>query len=407
MRKWNLSALLALVVIFSMSIPAMAADKAPDAPVPVEATPEVPMAAADEPAAIATTANGWVSEGGSWYYYKNGQRVYNDWLQDGGVWYFMDPDGKMLEGFAQIDLGRADDGWYYFSEKHDGTYGHVMTGWQVINGSWRYFNPKHDGTYGRMVTNDWLLDGGVWYFLDPDGKMLEGLTQIDLGRGDDGWYYFSEKHDGTYGHVMTGWQWFDGGWSTDENGWDVWVSGAWYYFDPQHNGTFGRAYDNGWNKIGGEYYYFYDDGKMARNTVVDGYHVDGNGVRSEKETVKEPWFTDEEIRRAEQELYEYAKEKYGLKAQKRTGTYAHDYYFGLDWAYPTIDGMMLKADNEYDGLIEYGKFCVDQTYKMWAGGRANYGDVGITYEYDDVYNHWGYGNWGYHIYVFYGTSGLL
>ena len=383
--KKALSILLSIVAVtIVLCIPAMAADEAPDAPVPVEAEPEVPIVAADESAAIAAAANGWVSEGGSWYYYKNGQRVYNDWLLDRGVWYFLDPDGKMLEGFAQIDLGRADDGWYYFSEKHDGTYGHVMTGWQVINGSWRYFNPKHDGTYGRMVANDWLLDRGVWYFLDPNGKMLEGFAQIDLGRADDGWYYFSEKHDGTYGHVMTGWQRFDG---------------TWYYFNPKHDGTFGRAYDNGWKKIGGKYYYFYNNGKMAANTIVDGYHVDSNGVRGEKEKVEGPWFTDEELRRAEDEIFEYAKEKYNLQAQMRTGGYGHDFYFGLDWSYTTLDGLKLKSDNEYDGLVEYGKFIADQTLRMWAGGRAKYGDVGIKYEYDDVYN-----QWGYHIKMYYGSD---
>ena len=383
--KKALSILLSIIAVtIVLCVPALATGEAPDAPMPVEAAPEVPMAAADEPAAIAAAASGWVSEGGSWYYYKNGERVHNDWLLDRGVWYFLDQDGKMLEGFAQIDLGRVDDGWYYFSEKHDGTYGHVMTGWQVVNGSWRYFNPKHDGTYGRMVANDWLLDGGVWYFLDPDGKMLEGLSQIDLGRGDDGWYYFSEKHDGTYGHVMTGWQWIDG---------------VWYYFNPQHNGKFGRAYDNGWNKIGGEYYYFYDDGKMAASTVVDGYHVDGDGVRGEKEKVEGPWFTDEELRRAEDEIYKYAEEKYGLKLRERNGAYGHDFYFGLDWSYATLDGLKLKSDNEYDGLVEYGKFIADQTLRMWAGGRANCGDVGIEYEYDDIYGHW-----GYHIYVFYATG---
>ena len=174
--------------------------------------------------------------------------VTNDWLLDKGVWYFLDPDGIMMEGFAQIALGRSDDGWYYFSEKHDGTYGHVMTGWQAIGGSWYYFNPKHNGTFGRMVTNDWLLDKGVWYFLDPDGKIMEGLSEIALGRGDDGLYYFSEKHDGTYGHVMTGWQTIDG--NT-------------YYFNPKHNGTFGRAYAGGTYTISGRSYTFDEGGRLT------------------------------------------------------------------------------------------------------------------------------------------------
>ena len=192
---------------------------------------------------------GWKTIDGVWYNFgKSGAMVSDDWLKDGSVWYFMDPDGKMLEGLSQIDLGRADDGWYYFSEKHDGTYGHVMAGWQKINDTWYYFNPKHNGTYGKMVSNDWLKDGGVWYFMDPDGKMLEGLSKIDLGRADDGLYYFSEKHDGTYGHVLDGWQKID----------DVW-----YYFNPKHNGTYGRAYVDGTFTIDGKSYTFDADGKLV------------------------------------------------------------------------------------------------------------------------------------------------
>ena len=194
-------------------------------------------------------SNGWKHIGGAWYYFeKSGAMVSNNWEYDAGVWYFVGSDGKMLEGFAEIDLGRADDGWYYFNEKHDGTFGHMMTGWQYINGTWYYFNPKHDGTFGRMVTNDWIYDGGVWYFVGPDGKMMEGLSQIALGRIDDGLYYFNEKHDGTYGHVMTGWQT---------------VGGNTYYFNPRHNGTFGRAYVNGTYTINGKSCIFDENGRLV------------------------------------------------------------------------------------------------------------------------------------------------
>ena len=194
------------------------------------------------------TKNGWYWDNGVWRYSKNGKLVTNDWLYSGGVWYFMDPDGKMMEGFSEIALGRSDDGWYYFSEKHDGSYGHVMTGWQYLNGTWYYFNPKHNGAFGRMVANAWLYDRGVWYFMGTDGKMYEGLTRIDLGRSDDGLYYFSEKHDGTYGHVMTGWRT---------------INGSRYYFDPNHNGFYGRAYANGTYKIGGRSYTFDAGGKLV------------------------------------------------------------------------------------------------------------------------------------------------
>ena len=190
---------------------------------------------------------GWQVIDGGWYYFdkKSGAMLHDKWLYD-GAWYFLDPDGRMKEGFDQIALGRSDDGWYYFNEKHDGSYGRMMTGWQYINGTWYYFNKAGKWPQGKMVANAWLYDAKVWYFMGPDGKMYEGLTRIDLGRSDDGLYYFSEAHDGTYGHVMTGWRT---------------INGSRYYFDPNHNGFYGRAYAGGTYKIGSRSYTFDAQGR--------------------------------------------------------------------------------------------------------------------------------------------------
>ena len=173
---------------------------------------------------------GWGYVDAEWYYFDNtGRMVTGDWAQDSRGWYFLGADGKMMSGFREINLGRADDGWYYFNTKHDGSYGRVLSGWQLINGDWYYFNEKHNGTYGRMVTSDWAVDSKYWYFLGPDGKMLTGLREINLGRADDGLYYFNTKHDGTYGRMMTGWQTIDGNL---------------YFFETRHNGSFGKAFTN-------------------------------------------------------------------------------------------------------------------------------------------------------------------
>ena len=34
-----------------------------------------------------------------------------------------------------------------------------------------------------------------------------------------------------------------------------------------------------WLEVEGKWYYFHPDGTLARNTVIDGYEVDENGVR--------------------------------------------------------------------------------------------------------------------------------
>ena len=67
-------------------------------------------------------------------------------------------------------------------------------------------------------------------------------------------YYFNEK-----GWMVTGW---------------IQLDGVCYYLNPDS----GKAV-TGWQWIGDKYYYFsYEDGSMARDTVIDGYYVDADGV---------------------------------------------------------------------------------------------------------------------------------
>ena len=453
--------------------PLMAAAVEPEEEAAIE--PAAPIAMEDElmadvPATVAATANGWVKEDGSWYYYKNGTMLQDYWLfgegSANGLWYYLGKDGKMATGFQYVEnpngtgwfmfqdtnyngcegallsgwqaTGVAGTGW--FETRHNGHFGEctwtsawgdydrstntwsnggpsgsttppapshpangwftddngskyyyknnkAVTGWQYIEGTYYYFN----GT-GKMVTGDWAQDGNGWYFLGADGKMLDGLRNIDLGRADDGLYYFNPEHDGTFGKVLTGWQWVDG---------------YWYYFNPKHNGTFGRAFDNGWNSIGGKYYYFYSDGKMAANCDVDGYHVNSDGSRGDK--VAGPWLTDEQVAQAEQEIWAYAAETYGLE-YKAGGGYADIYYYGLAtsengfaplYAGTTgvYNGKGLNATTEYGGLVELGKALADVTYREsgWSGGKAVKGNIKIMYEYNSLY-----GMYGYHVYACYG-----
>lgn len=195
--------------------------------------------------------SGWIDINGNWYYFNEkhdgtyGRMVIGDWAQDRYGWYFLDANGKMMSGFSEIDLGRSDDGWYYFNPKHDGSFGRVLCGWQYIDGDWYYFNEKHDGTWGRMVTGNWARDAKYWYFLGEDGKMLSGLKEINLGRSDDGLYYFNTSHDGTYGRMMTGWQT---------------INGNLYYFETRHNGTYGAAFRNSIWTINGWFCAFDEDG---------------------------------------------------------------------------------------------------------------------------------------------------
>ncbi len=206
--------------------------------------------------------NGWIMEDGEWFFYEKDVKVTNAWREDKGNWCFLGPDGRMLVGLQEISLGDSSDGWYYFSPKHDGTCGYMLTGWQQIDGVWYYFSKAHDGTYGRMVTDQWQEDNGQWCFLGADGRMLEGLQLISLGQSSDGWYCFSTEHDGTCGHMLTGWQQIDG---------------DWYYFNEKHDGAYGRMIHNQWQAGGNVWKYLGDDGRVATGLrwVMDGKPDDG------------------------------------------------------------------------------------------------------------------------------------
>lgn len=75
----------------------------------------------------------------------------------------------------------------------------------------------------------WIFVNGRWYYLGTDGKMQRGWVHLD-GK----WYYLGQNPDGA---MMQGW---------------VQISGAWYYF--------------------------YNDGTMAVNTMIDGWHIGSNGA---------------------------------------------------------------------------------------------------------------------------------
>lgn len=82
------------------------------------------------------------------------------------------------------------------------------------------YKSNEDGT--------WYQRGSTWYFLRNNGVYSTGLNAID-----NKWYYMEKD-----GSMQTGW---------------IYYSGKWYYFYP---GT----------------------GSMAKDTIIDGYKIDSNGV---------------------------------------------------------------------------------------------------------------------------------
>lgn len=105
-----------------------------------------------------------------------------------------------------------------------------------------------NGTSTSSVAKGWILNNGQWFYINEKGNKDTGWNQI---KGI--WYYLDSN-----GIMKTGWQ----------N-----VNGQWYYLDS--NGEM----KTGWIKnSNGKWYYLYDSGAMAKNTVINGYKLDSNGV---------------------------------------------------------------------------------------------------------------------------------
>ncbi len=91
------------------------------------------------------------------------------WKQDAnGIWSYTSTEtfrntwGYIANPYAHEGQNQAD--WFYFDQ-----YGHMLTGWQFINGKWYYLNPTKDGTLGACfigpgkTPDGWEVDAsGAW-----------------------------------------------------------------------------------------------------------------------------------------------------------------------------------------------------------------------------------------------------
>ena len=196
----------------------------------------------------------------NWNYFKlDGQQAYEEWVKAlDGKWYYFDYDGNM-----------AHDGWlgtncknrwltYYFD--HNGHY--AENAWHNDGyGNWSY--SKVDGTQAK---EEWLVVDSQWYYFDDNGNMArDGWVNTLLHDGSKSKYYFDENghmvHDVIEKRIPT----------PDGSGVNT------YYFD--HNGNYIK---NAWHDDDNEKTYFKSDGKQAiyewvKATDGQWYYFDENG----------------------------------------------------------------------------------------------------------------------------------
>ena len=158
--------------------------------------------------------------------------------------------------------------------------------WKKIQGKWYYFNK--DG----IMLNDTIFDG---YILTSSGAMVDyGWSKLQ-----DKWYYANaygkisqqkwEKIGGVWYYfdqdgVMLSNTIFDGYLFTNSGAMaeNSWVKqdGQWYYALAS-----GKLIKNKWDKIGGTWYYFNKDAIMASNQWQGSYYLKDSGAMAEKEWI--------------------------------------------------------------------------------------------------------------------------
>lgn len=111
----------------------------------------------------AATSEGWVSEGGGWWYRTSDGGYETGWFPVNDKWYYANEKGWLQAGWQLID-----DKWYFLHDVHDSRYGEMETGWVKVGDNWFLLNDK-----GQMLTG-WQLVKGKWYYLEANGQMRTG-----------------------------------------------------------------------------------------------------------------------------------------------------------------------------------------------------------------------------------------
>lgn len=187
---------------------------------------------------------GWEQQSGVWYYrYADGTVQSNSWMALDDVWYRFDETGKMVTGWYVLD----EDIYYMAAD------GSMVMGWQKINNTWYYFYPDNGYAAPKgAAATDWQVVDGYYRYFTAQGAMVKGWIN-QAGR----WYYLNELEGNLEGAMLKGF---------------ITRNGKTYY-----TGEDGVML-TGWQKIEGSWRYFYEDGTMAMNTVIDGFPVDEDGV---------------------------------------------------------------------------------------------------------------------------------
>ena len=245
---------------------------------------------------------GWVKEGNTWYYFENGVLARNKWISST---YWVGADGKMVTN-AWVDNGRyyvgTNGAWVKDAKKPEAVKPvEKKQGWVKEGNAWYFYYQGQItknawvGSYwlgadGKMATSSWVDNGryyvganGVW---DKNAKKQEAPKPVEKKQGwvkeGNTWYYYENGILARNKWIgSTYWVGADGKMATD-----AWVDNGRYYVGT--NGTWVKdakkpeaskpvEKKQGWKKENNVWYYYNEDGTLARNKWAGNYWLGSDG----------------------------------------------------------------------------------------------------------------------------------
>ena len=198
---------------------------------------------------------------------------------------------------------------------------------------------KEEDKAPEIQKEGWVLEENIWRFYENNAPVLN-WKKIH-GK----WYYFNKDGIMLSDTIFDGYILTSSGAMVD-SGWSK-LQEKWYY-----SNAYGKISQQKWEKIGGVWYYFDQDGVMLSNTIFDDYLFTNSGAMAESSWVKQDgqWY------------YALASGKLiKNKWDKISGTW---YYFNKDATMASNQwqgSYYLKAS----GAMAEKEWIVDKNYDSW------------------------------------------
>ena len=164
-----------------------------------------------------------------------------------GTQYYFNESGLIAKGWSQNK-----DGEYYYTDNN----GIIQKGWQKINGIWYYFDEGGVMSTGpKYMFDESTYDTKLYYF-DNSGALQYKKGWVNhIGKYNNDWYYINSNNE-----LSTSWQ----------N-----INGTWYYFyenGKMAKGSTAVTYSNGDKR----YYCFDNSGAWVTNPGWHSWQGEGN-----------------------------------------------------------------------------------------------------------------------------------